>query len=186
MGASSAAVALMRPPRSVVVKTVVAILYVRRCLQYKYAERLMPKLTTKLTRADFQTLADKRLREATILFNAAQYDGAIYLAGYAVECALKACIARQTQQHGFPDKDTVNRSYTHVLIDLLGLAGYGLKEEDDERLRDVAGHAEFTRDWALVGQWHEDDRYRSGASAAEARDFVGAAQRIVDWIRPSW
>jgi len=127
-----------------------------------------------------------RLREATVLFNRGQYDGAIYLAGYAVECGLKACIAKQTQQHEFPNKDTVNRSYTHVLIDLLGLAGYGLKEQYDERMRDVAGHAEFTRDWALIGQWHEDDRYRGGASADEARDFIGAVERIVGWIRPSW
>jgi len=50
----------------------------------------MPKLTTKLTRIDFQTLADKRLREAITLFDAAHYDGAIYISGYAVECALKA------------------------------------------------------------------------------------------------
>ncbi|HZF06844.1 MAG TPA: hypothetical protein VE932_21090, partial [Patescibacteria group bacterium] len=46
--------------------------------------------TTKLTRIDFQTLADKRLREAGTLFDAAHYDGAIYISGYAVECVLKA------------------------------------------------------------------------------------------------
>jgi len=32
------------------------------------------------------------------------FDGAYYLAGYAVECALKACIAKGTQRFEFPDK----------------------------------------------------------------------------------
>jgi len=46
-------------------------------------------------------------------------DGAYYLAGYAVECALKACIAKKTQRHEFPDKRRVDASHTHNLIQLL-------------------------------------------------------------------
>lgn len=89
---------------------------------------------------------------------------------------MKACIAKQTQQYEFPDRDTVNRSYTHNLIDLVGLAGPGLKDQYDAK---IAGDNVFKRDWAIVSQWHEDDRYRSDASAPEARDFVGAVGRIV-------
>jgi hypothetical protein len=42
-----------------------------------------------VTRADFQKLADMRIKEAGILLAAGEFDGAYYLAGYAVECALK-------------------------------------------------------------------------------------------------
>jgi hypothetical protein len=48
-----------------------------------------------VNRAEFQKLADLRAREAGVLLAARCYDGAYYLAGYAVECALKACIVFQ-------------------------------------------------------------------------------------------
>jgi HEPN domain-containing protein len=43
-----------------------------------------------LNRRDFQELALVRLNEAKVLLDAGHFDGAYYLAGYAVECALKA------------------------------------------------------------------------------------------------
>ena len=46
-----------------------------------------------MNRADFQRLADVRIDEAGVLLAAGRWSGAYYLAGYAVECALKACIA---------------------------------------------------------------------------------------------
>src|SRR5919106_3680906 len=44
---------------------------------------------------------------------AGEPSGAYYLAGYAVECGLKACIAKQVRRHEFPDRTTVNQSHTH-------------------------------------------------------------------------
>lgn len=41
----------------------------------------MPRLTSRLTRADFQALAETRLREAVMLLEAGGYDGAVYLPG---------------------------------------------------------------------------------------------------------
>jgi hypothetical protein len=143
----------------------------------------MPRLTSRLTRSDFQGLAETRLREAGMLLGTDGYDGAIYLAGYAIECALKACIAKQTQQYEFPDRDTVNRSYTHNLGELVGLAGPELKGQYDAK---ILSDDTFKRDWAIVSQWHEEDRYRSDASGPEARDFIGSVGRIVEWIRQIW
>jgi hypothetical protein len=57
-----------------------------------------------MNRRDLQTLAKIRLKEAQALARLRLYDGAYYLAGYAVECALKACIARRTSRYDFPDK----------------------------------------------------------------------------------
>jgi len=44
---------------------------------------------------DFQNLCKRRVDEATTLLSAGHSDGAYYLAGYAVECAFKACICKQ-------------------------------------------------------------------------------------------
>jgi HEPN domain-containing protein len=66
-----------------------------------------------VNRKDLQFLARARLTEARALLDAGHPDGAYYLAGYAVECALKACIAKATQRHEFPDKKKRGReSYT--------------------------------------------------------------------------
>lgn len=63
-----------------------------------------------------------RLKEVEVLLNNRQYSGAYYLSGYVVECALKACIARQTRKFDFPDKKTVLDSYTHDLQKLVKIA----------------------------------------------------------------
>jgi hypothetical protein len=57
-----------------------------------------------MNRNDFQQLADVRIDEALALLGQGKFDGAYYLAGYAVECGLKACIARLTSQDDYPPK----------------------------------------------------------------------------------
>jgi hypothetical protein len=129
-----------------------------------------------LLRGDFERLADSRLREAQMLAQAGGYDGAVYLAGYTIECALKARIARQTQAEEFPDLKKVQASYVHDLNALVGVAGLGAE-------LDSTADAVLLRDWALVSQWKEDDRYRTGASEIEARDRLIATERVLARIR---
>jgi HEPN domain-containing protein len=68
-----------------------------------------------MNRNDFKVIARIRLKEARVLLKNNCYDGAYYLSGYAVECSLKACIAKQTRRHDFPEKKAVQESYTHDL-----------------------------------------------------------------------
>jgi HEPN domain-containing protein len=51
-----------------------------------------------MNRTDLQQLAELRIKEARILLDGDSYSGAYYLAGYAIECALKACIAKRTKE----------------------------------------------------------------------------------------
>lgn len=74
-----------------------------------------------MNRIELQQLARLRIREANILFQNGSYSGAYYLSGYTIECALKACIAKKTKRHDFPDKDFINKSYVHNLEQLIGL-----------------------------------------------------------------
>ena len=81
-----------------------------------------------MNRTDLQQLATTRLDEAQLLLLAGRFSGAYYLAGYSVECALKAVIAKKTQQYDFPDKQHVIKAHTHNLQTLVEQAGM-----DDER-----------------------------------------------------
>src|SRR5260370_12548813 len=107
-----------------------------------------------MNRAELQKLAELRIKEAHILLTAASYPGAFYLAGYAIECALKSCIAKQTKEHDFPDKDEVNKSYTHNLDVLVRLAK--LKDQLDY---DMKSNKQFDAYWACVVDWEEGQRY---------------------------
>ncbi len=95
-----------------------------------------------MNRADLQKLSNIRIREAKILFSAGEYSGAYYLAGYAVECALKACIAKSVQRYDFPDKSLAQKSFVHDLGDLLRLA------DPTRSLRPILGQIQG---WTPVG-----------------------------------
>lgn len=79
-----------------------------------YAPQAVPNPSRVTTsRTMFQRVAGMRIEEARTLFAAKQYGGAYYLAGYAVECALKAAICRQFQRHTLPSKKLVLDAFDH-------------------------------------------------------------------------
>src|SRR5213595_801683 len=88
-----------------------------------------------VTKADLEALAEVRPADSFFLLQAERASSAYYLAGYAVELALKACIAKSFQPNAIPDKAFVNKIYSHSLEKLLGLAGllpglyHGFKSE---------------------------------------------------------
>jgi hypothetical protein len=73
-------------------------------------------------RKQLQRLSTIRLEEAKSLLLAEHWDGAYYLAGYSVECGLKACIAKQTRRFDFPEKKNVDASHTPDLKALVRIA----------------------------------------------------------------
>lgn len=137
-----------------------------------------------MDRKDLQALSRIRAKEAKALLDAGLHDGAFYLAGYAVECALKACIAKSTRKHEFPDKDRVNKSYTHSLVELIRLAG--LRETHDARMKSDPA---FRDNWLIVVSWSEDSRYLRN-TAEKAQGLVNAVGNpksgILAWLRHYW
>src|SRR4051812_17677734 len=83
-----------------------------------------------VNRTDFQALADVRIDEAKVLLDQGMFDGAYYLAGYAVECALKSCIARLTIEHDFPPRNTGDY-YSHQVGKLVRTAGLTVQLNTD-------------------------------------------------------
>ena len=146
-----------------------------------------------MNRIDFQRLAELRLKEAKTLLSAELPDGAYYLAGYAVECALKACIAKRTREHDFPEKKLVNDSHTHDLGKLLELAGLS-----DLLKRDVANDEELKLDWENVREWSEQSQYHLYVDDSigdlhgllSAKLLIDAVESkeggMLRWIRQSW
>lgn len=137
-----------------------------------------------VNRKELQNLAELRLREARALFRLRHYSGAYYLAGYAVECALKACIAKQTRRYDFPDKKTTNASYTHDLGGLVVTAkldaGFLQRSNQDDI---------FKANWDLVKMWSEESRYRvtDRAACGALLDAIMEEQHgVLPWLKLTW
>ena len=138
-----------------------------------------------MNRTDFQELAKVRLDEAKTLLDQMKYDGAYYLAGYAVECGLKACIAKLTHQDDFPqDRKFVEKCYSHDFTDLLKASGL-LKEWE----KNMQGDAGFTTNWKIVEAWNESVRYeRWGQAKAQTlyEAISHPTQGVMQWIEQCW
>jgi HEPN domain-containing protein len=137
-----------------------------------------------MNRADLQKLSNIRIREAKALFAAGEYSGAYYLAGYAVECALKACIAKSVQRYDFPDKSLAQKSYVHDLKDILRLA-----DPNSVLGVDILSNPKLDASWNLTKDWTEQSRY-SVRTRNEAEAIIDAITRrndgVLPWIKRRW
>ena len=138
-----------------------------------------------MNRADFQKLSNLRLQESKALLAAGFSEGAYYLAGYAVECALKACIAKHTKEYDFPpDRKQIEDIYTHDLGRLVIAAGLSA---DLRKLID--GDPSSLLDWNTIKDWSEKSRYDQ-KNQAEAQALLDAIERnkggLLPWVRLHW
>ena len=137
-----------------------------------------------LKRKDLQKLAALRLKEARILLEHRCWEGAYYLAGYAVECALKACLAKRTERHEFPDREFVNASYTHKPEELLRLAELRDSLREGARLTPA-----LMTNWEIVREWSERSRYQR-PTQSDAEELWSAVidrkQGVFRWLKRHW
>lgn len=138
-----------------------------------------------MNRRDFQELARVRLAEAKVLLDNGLYDGAYYLCGYVVECALKACICRQFRLHDFPPEPRVVADmYTHDFVRLVGRAGLAQMLQTE-----LQTDPTFQAYWNTVSLWSERSRYerQPADSAEELYKAVADRQRgVLKWLRRHW
>lgn len=137
-----------------------------------------------MNRRELQILAGVRLVEAKSLLGTELWDGAYYLAGYSVECGLKACIAKQTRRHDFPDKKSVDASHTHDLKALVRIANL-----EQLRVEEAKTDSSFRDYWDLAQQWSEQSRYRrhDKADAKALVEAVGSTRHgVLRWIKQHW
>ncbi|PJB78551.1 MAG: DNA-binding protein [Armatimonadetes bacterium CG_4_9_14_3_um_filter_58_7] len=138
-----------------------------------------------MNKIELEKLVAIRISDAAVLLSSGNYSGAYYLVGYALECALKACIAKQVNQYDFPNKQLAQASYTHNLADLLGVAG--LKPDLLQREKD---DAEFSFNWAVAKNWSEASRYECTIEETRAHDLYHAVTDnnagVLAWLRKYW
>jgi hypothetical protein len=137
-----------------------------------------------MQRKDLELLARARIREARVLLRAGEYAGAYYLSGLAVECAIKACIAKQTKRHEFPNKHRAIDAFDHDPVKLAKLAGIYA-----DLLHDSKAHPQLAKNWTIVKDWSVDSRYATRTRAdAEAlfRAIVTKSHGVFRWLRHHW
>jgi len=135
------------------------------------------------TRRDFQALAELRAKEAGVLAKNGNEEGAYYLGGLAIECALKACIAKKIKRHDFPlaAKDA-NKVYSHDLAELLKVAE--LKTHLDNAMN---RNRALKENWGVVQDWNVESRYEtSGLRGTDMDVAVNSANGVLQWIRRRW
>jgi hypothetical protein len=135
----------------------------------------------EVSKGDLEALSDVRIREATLLYQAQHYSGAYYLAGYAVELAIKACIAKHIRTGFIPDRNFVNRIYQHKSDELIGLDGLKDALNDDIKLDPQLGG-----NWGIACDWSEESRY-SAWDALNAAALISAigdpVHGVLQWLK---
>jgi len=137
-----------------------------------------------MNRKQFKELALIRLKEAEILLKNKKYNGAYYLCGYSIECGLKACIAKNTKRHSFPERDVKDSCYTHNFKELLKTAGLENIHKDS-----LKKDKKFDINWTLVKDWTEESRYNK-IDVKKAKTFYDAVadehNGVLQWIKQRW
>ncbi len=122
----------------------------------------------------FYRCAKQRLVEAHVLKAAFMPTGAVYLAGYSVECILKTLIL-----------SVVPTAQTEAVLNSFR----GVRAHDYNWLRDqyrLRGGASFpghvNRDFTLVDEWSTNLRYELAVFRhSEAEEFLKSTDRIIQW-----
>lgn len=110
-------------------------------------------------------------------------EGAYYLTGLAVECAVKACIAKNTVRHNFPPSpNAIKDIYTHDLVKLIGAAKLQTTLDADMRVN----HS-LNKNWAVVKDWNISSRYLTkGLNARDLCRAVAGRNGVMQWLRQRW
>jgi HEPN domain-containing protein len=139
-----------------------------------------------VNRQEAQRLADEWVADAKLLLDSGRWHAAYYLAGYAVECGLKACVLAHIERTGiiFQDKRFAEKCYTHDLQVLVKAA-----DLDIPRGLDMAANPALKINWEIVEEWNVDRRYQA-TNEADARALYAAvtdnANGVLPWIRVRW
>jgi HEPN domain len=127
-----------------------------------------------LNQAELRQMAEERIKDAKAFLKSKRWEFAYYVAGYAVECALKSCLlSRMTITGWLFDDDVkdvrqrVDECRTHEFPKLIKNAG--MLDELNKKLKEsAAAGGEFVANWNIIGAWKSTSRYEA-RTEAEAR-----------------
>lgn len=134
-------------------------------------------------RATFQQLAEARLIEARVPLANGYPSGAYYLAGYAIECALKAIVAASFRADAIPDLKRVRDVYVHDLAALMRLA-----QLEEELEKEKSTNPRFNDRWTTAREWSEKSRYEvwTDDDASAILEAIDGEEGLLQWLRSRW
>jgi HEPN domain-containing protein len=138
-------------------------------------------------RKEWQRITDERMRDAAALLSTRRWSAAYYLAGYAVECGLKACVVVYVKRNAdvvFREKKYSEKCWTHDIEELVKLAGLNAQRDAD-----ASSNPALLLNWQIVKDWSEIVRYQR-KTKLEAEKLYQAvtdtANGVLPWIRIHW
>ena len=107
------------------------------------------------------------------------------MAGYAIECALKAVICKKTNAGDWPPEPrTVNEMYSHDIEKLIKLADLEVHLKAE-----IKTNSAFAGNLGTVKEWSERSRYQL-YNLKEAQDLItaisDAENGVLPWIQQYW
>ncbi len=136
-----------------------------------------------MNRAELQQLSDERIEDAKALLAASRWSGAYYLAGYALECALKSCVLAYVERTGiiFEDKKFAEKCWTHDLETLVRQA-----DLITERGLAIAANERLGANWLIAKDWSESTRYRMSTQQQGEKLFHAITDNsdgVLQWVK---
>jgi len=139
-----------------------------------------------LNRVRLQQLSEERIADAQALLGAQRWTGAYYLAGYALECALKSCVLAYIERTGiiFEDRKYVEKCWTHDIEDLVRQSGLNI-----ERDKAAGNNLKLGLNWAVAKDWSESSRYRMSTQLQAETLFhalTNSPDGVLPWVKNVW
>ncbi len=139
-----------------------------------------------MNRAELQKLSEERIEDARALLAAQRWAGAYYVAGYALECALKSCVLAFIDQTGiiFVDKKYAEKCWTHNIEELVTKA-----DLDGQRIIDGGATPKLAQNWLTAKDWSESSRYRMSTQFEAEALFSALADKtdgVLPWVMKFW
>jgi HEPN domain-containing protein len=138
-------------------------------------------------RVYWQQLAEIRVKDAEALLNAGRWSAAYYLAGYAIECGLKACVVAYVENAPeivFQERRFSEKCWVHDLEKLVDVARLTTDFEADRNANPM-----LQANWDTVKSWREDARYQQ-TTETDARSLYEAVtdhpNGVMQWIMSHW
>lgn len=122
----------------------------------------------------FCRIAERRLEEAAVLRHLGYNSGAVYLAGYAVECMLKALALAQIP---LPQHDETVHEFRNRF-------GHDFESLRARYLSNLRFPLEISRAFSSARTWSTELRYDDRSWRNEPTDkFLGDVRTIVNWCK---
>lgn len=140
-----------------------------------------------MNRVEWQQIAERWLIDAKRLLDDHRWSAAYYVAGYAVEGGLKACILARlgnTPEVIFDDRKFSEKCWTHDLLDLVKFAGL-----ETTRASDLAANPALKKNWFVVKDWSEKARYETTSHQKAKKQYAAITDKphgVMQWIRVHW